>query len=107
MKKFFITAIALMFALGLTVSAQAQGAAEKSKAAPAQVQKAATPEMAPQNTKTEATKATPAAEKKNEPTVTGKKDKEKAATDKTTAKEVKTSAVEGKKPGPEATKADK
>ena len=107
MKKIVVTATALMFALGLTVAAHAQGAAEKSKTTPAQVQKVTPPEMAQQNVKAETPKLAPVEGKKIEPTVTGKKDKETAATNKTTAKEVKTTAVEGKKPVPEATKTGK
>jgi hypothetical protein len=107
MKKIIVTATALMFALGLTVTAHAQGAAEKSKTSPAQVQKVTTQEMAQQKAKTETPKTAPAEGKKIEPTVTGKKDKEKAAAHKDTAKDVKTTAMEGKKPVPEATKTGK
>ena len=115
MKKFFVTATALMFALGLAVTAHAQGAVEKSKATPAQVQKVTTPEMAQPNTKTETPKVNPVEGKKLEPTATakkdadvkGNKDKETAANPKTTMKEVKGTAVEAKKPGPEASKTDK
>ena len=115
MKKIVVTATALMFVLGLTVAAHTQGAAEKSKTTPTQVQKVTTPEMAQQNVKVETPKAAPVEGKKIEPTVTGKKDadvtgkkdKETAATNKTTAKEVQTMAGEGKKPVPEATKTGK
>ena len=114
MKKFVITATALLFALGLTVSAQAQSVAEKSKSTTAQVQKATVPDTAPEAAKTEATKAAPAEPKKLEPAATGKKHlgskgkkcKETAGSDNSTAKELKTTTVPGTKSGPE-TKVDK
>ena len=114
MKKIVVTATALMFALGLTVTAHAQGAAEKSKTAPAQVQKVTTQEIAQQSAKTETPKVAPVEGKKIEPTATGKKDSDvkgkkdqETVANKNTTKEVKTTAVEGKKTGPETPKADK
>jgi hypothetical protein len=102
-----------MLALGLTVAAQAQVGTEQSKPATAQVQKATVPDTAPGAAKTEATKATPAEAKKGEQPAAGKKpagieakkDQQTATKDKTT-KEVKTTAIPGKKSGPE-TKVDK
>lgn len=103
-----------MLALGLSVAAQAQVGAEKSKTTTTQVQKATLPDTAPEAAKTEATKATPAEAKKLEPAATGKKHsagkdkkaKETASSDKSTTKEVKTTAILEEKPGPE-TKVDK
>jgi len=112
MKKVFLSATALMLALGLTGAAQAQVGAEKSKPATAQVQKTTATETAPEAAKTEAQKVAPTEAKKGEQPAAGKKfsgevnkDQETAAKDKTT-KEVKTTAIPGKKTSPE-TKVDK
>lgn len=113
MKKVFLSATALMLALGLTVPAQAQVGAEKSKAATAQVQKSTAKETATEAAKTEVQKVAPAEAKKGDQPAAGKKlsgiedkkDQETAAKDKTT-KEVKTTAIPGKKTSPE-TKVDK
>jgi hypothetical protein len=107
MKKLAITTMALVFALGLTISARAQGATEKTTTTIAQVQKATVPDAAPEAAKTEATKAAAEA-KKVEPAVNGKKhsghkgkkDKHTASIDESTTKEVKTTAVPGKKTWP-------
>jgi hypothetical protein len=112
MKKLAITTTAMMLALGLTVSAQAQGTAAKSTPHSAQVQQATVPNNAPEAAKTEATKAAAEANKV-EPAVTGKKHsghkgkkcKETTSSDQSTTKEIKTTAVPGKKPGSE-TKVD-
>jgi hypothetical protein len=113
MKKVFLSVTALMLALGLTVPAQAQVGAEKSKPATTQVQKTTATETATEAAKTEVQKVAPAEAKKGDQPATGKKlsgieakkDQETATKDKT-AKEVKTTAVSGKKTGQE-TKVDK
>ncbi len=64
MKKVFLSATALMLALGLSVSAQAQVARKNLSSTTTQVQKATVPDTAPEAAKTEATKATPAEAKK-------------------------------------------
>lgn len=107
MKKLIATTAALVFALGLTITAHAQGAAEKTKTAPAQLQKVNTQDIAQPNTKTEMEKTAPVEGKKVECPVTGKKDKQTAVDNKKMTKEVKTSAVEGKKPGQETSKTEK
>jgi hypothetical protein len=116
MKKLFATATALMFTLGLTLAAQAQSAAEKTKAPTAPVQKVTT--GAQEKTKdtkiTETPKVAPAETKKVESTTEAKKpeiekDKKEAAAkvEPQTGKDVKDTAGKGKKTGLETPKTDK
>lgn len=108
MKKLFTTATALMFVLGLTVAAQAQGAVDKTKTTPAPVQKIAAQEAGKVAAKAEAKKVEPAATGMKEATDKGQKAKETAATtDKQTGKDVTTPAIPEKKPGLETPKTDK
>jgi hypothetical protein len=114
MKKLFATATALMFALGLTVAAQAQTATEKPKAPTAPVQKVTpgTQEKAKDTAVTEAPKVAPAEAKKVEAATTEKKPetekgKKEADTKVESGKEVKTPAAQDKKTGLDNTKKDK
>jgi hypothetical protein len=114
MKKLFATTTALMFALGLTVAAQAQGAAEKTKAPTAPVQKVTTGAQetgkdakateTPKVATTEAKKVESTAAKKPE---TDKDKKEAAGKVEQTGKDLKNTAEQGKKTGLETPKKDK